>query len=59
MTSPTEPPLVYVTFGTMFADDAACFEDGSSREAAGRVGAEIAALPSPAEVADRLHTAYG
>jgi len=24
-----------------------------------RVGAEIAALPSPADVADRLHAAYG
>ena len=34
-------------------------EDGSFREAAGRVGAEIAAMPSPAEVADRLHAAYG
>jgi UDP:flavonoid glycosyltransferase YjiC (YdhE family) len=34
-------------------------EDGSFREAVDRVGAEIAALPSPADVADRLHAAYG
>ena len=34
-------------------------EDGSFREAAARLGDEIAAMPSPAEVADRLHAAYG
>ena len=33
-------------------------EDGSFREAAGRLGDEIAAMPSPAEVADHLHGAY-
>ena len=33
--------------------------EGTYREAARRVSGEIAAMPSPAEVADKLHAAYG
>jgi UDP:flavonoid glycosyltransferase YjiC (YdhE family) len=33
--------------------------DPAAREAAGRVSREIATMPSPAEVADKLHATYG
>jgi hypothetical protein len=33
--------------------------EGTYRDAARQVSGEIAAMPSPTEVADKLHAAYG